>query len=74
MSNRAELEHRRDELIARLESIRRDLASGLDADLEEQSQQLENRDTVLEIERVTREELDNVRKELDALGSKDQDT
>lgn len=66
--NRQQLEQRRDELRRRLESVRRDLGSALDRDLEEQSQQLENRDTLLEIARVTEQELRDVEVQLRELG------
>lgn len=67
MSTRAELEKRRDELIKRLAAIRADFKRGLDADSEEQAQQLENRDVLLEIERVSEEELQKVQQQLIAL-------
>ncbi len=54
---RDELIKRRAELRERIEAIRRDLRSGLEHDLEEQAQQLENHDTLLEIARVAEEEL-----------------
>lgn len=62
--NRKQLEQRRDELRQRLESVRRDLGSALDRDLEEQAQQLENRDTLLEIGRVTEQELREIETQL----------
>lgn len=65
MSAHDVLERRRNELLDRLERIRQDLANGLDRDLEDQSQQLENRDALLEIERVTREELREVQVQLE---------
>ncbi|MDX1442175.1 MAG: hypothetical protein R3270_00215 [Gammaproteobacteria bacterium] len=68
MSDRADLERRRDELMERLERIKQDLARGLDKDLEDQSQQLENRDALLEIERVTREELREVQVQIEQRG------
>ena len=55
---------KRDELLERLERIRDDLNSGLEADSEEQALQLENRDTLLEIARVTEEELEAVLRQL----------
>lgn len=58
--DRNDLERKRDRLTERLASIRRELDSGLDRDLEDQAQQLENRDTLLEIARVTEEELRDV--------------
>jgi len=62
--NRQELEQRRDELQQRLEAVKRDLGGGLDRDLEDQAQQLENRDTLLEIARVAEQELRNVEVQL----------
>lgn len=64
MADTGALKKRRDELLNRLERIRQDIAQLLDRDLEEQAQQLQNRDTLLEIERVTREELAAVEREL----------
>ncbi len=65
--DRNELEQERDRLRDRLAAIRRDLDSGLDRDLEDQAQQLENRDTLLEIARVTEQELRDVEVRLDEL-------
>ena len=62
--NRKELEQRRNELRQRLEAIRRDLGGGLDRDLEEQAQQLENYDTLMEIARVAEAELQDVERQL----------
>lgn len=62
--NKEELTQRRDELRGRIDAIRRDLAGGLDDDLEEQAQQLENYDTLLEIARVAEEELRKVEQAL----------
>jgi RNA polymerase-binding transcription factor DksA len=62
--NKDELIQRRDELRGRIAAIRRDLAGGLDDDLEEQAQQLENYDTLLEIARVAEEELGRVEQAL----------
>ena len=59
---------KRDELMERLERIRKDIASGLDSDFEEQAIELENRDTLLEIARVTEEELEETLKRLRMLG------
>lgn len=55
---------RKEELEERLEEIRADLRGGLDRDLEEQAQQLENRETLMEIDRVTREELGRIEEEI----------
>jgi len=68
MQDRETLTARRDELLQRLERIRDDLKSGLEADAEEQALQLENRDTLLEIARVTEEELEAVLRDLKNLG------
>ncbi len=62
--NRQELEQRRDELQQRVDAVKRDLGGGLDRDLEDQAQQLENRDTLLEIARVAEQELRNVEVQL----------
>ncbi|TVQ36238.1 MAG: hypothetical protein EA370_08480 [Wenzhouxiangella sp.] len=57
---RDELIKRRDELRGRIEAIRRDLRGGLEHDLEEQAQQLENYDTLMEIARVAEQDLAKV--------------
>ncbi len=54
---RDELIQRRDELRDRLQAIRRDLRGGLEHDLEDQAQQLENYDALMEIARVAEQEL-----------------
>lgn len=61
---RKELEQKRDQLQERLDAVRRDLAGGLDRDLEEQAQQLENEETLQEIVRVTEQELRDVQARL----------
>ena len=61
---RENLLEKKRELEERLDRIKKDFASGLDADFEEQAAQLENRDVLLEIQRVSEEELLNVRKKL----------
>ena len=55
-----ELETQRDELAARLRKINMDYRGGLDRDLEEQAQQLENAEVLQEIARVTAEELNRI--------------
>jgi len=65
--DRNELEQKRDRLRERLASIRRDLDNGLDRDLEDQAQQLENRDTLLEIARVSEQDLREVEVQLNQL-------
>ena len=62
--NKQELENKRTELRQRLEAIRRDLHGGLDRDMSDQAIQLENRDTLLEIARVTEQELERVEQQL----------
>ncbi len=57
LQRKLELEQRRDELSERLQRIKMDYGRGLDRDLEEQAQQLENADVLHEISRVTAEEL-----------------
>ena len=65
---REELLIQRDELRERHDKIMAELNHGLDADLEEQTTQLENRDTLLEIERVTSEQLLKIEEDLGKLG------
>lgn len=62
--NREDLLERRKALRDRLEAIRRDLGGGLERDLEDQSQQLENQDTLMEIARVAQEELEEIERRL----------
>ncbi|MDZ7790503.1 MAG: hypothetical protein U5L08_08440 [Xanthomonadales bacterium] len=62
-----QLIERRDELRKRLDAIRRDLGGGLDRDLEEQAQQLENQETLMEIARVAEAELAEVERKLSEL-------
>ncbi|WP_376692120.1 hypothetical protein [Wenzhouxiangella sp. EGI_FJ10409] len=69
--DRKQLIERRDELRERLEAIRRDVGGGLERDLEDQAQQLENQETLMEIARVAEAELTEVERkltELDASG------
>lgn len=62
-----ELETRRQELVERLEAIKRDYGRGLDQDFEEQAVQLENAEVLREIARVTAEELAKVDRAITAL-------
>ncbi len=55
------LKEKEQALQSRLDAIYRDYRKGLDADGEERAQQLQNAETLNEIERVTAEELDKVR-------------
>ena len=67
ITNRAELVRKRDELEDRLEQIRNDIAGGLNPDLEEQAIELENRDVLIEIARITEEELEDIKRKLENL-------
>lgn len=62
-----ELEKKRKELMERVEAIRADYRRGLDADSEERAIQLENRETLEEIERVSLEEIARIDEQLRAL-------
>lgn len=64
---RESLEARRAELEKRLGAIRKDLASGLDADSEEQAVQLENLEVIQEIARLAENELEEVNRKLENL-------
>ncbi|NNE38627.1 MAG: hypothetical protein HKN08_10020 [Gammaproteobacteria bacterium] len=59
--SKQELLAKKAELEERLEKIQNDMKAGLDADWEEQAVQLENRDVLLEIARVTEEELQKIK-------------
>lgn len=60
LTKKKALIQKRDELQQRLDAIKRDYGNGLDADFEEQAQQLENAEVLAEISRVTLEELQKV--------------
>ena len=62
--DREALLEKKNELEERLEKIRKDLGHGLSADFEEQATELENRDVLLEIARVTEEELASIKQKL----------
>ncbi len=64
MTDKETLLGKKQELEERLERIKRDLGHKLSADSEEQATELENRDVVLEIARITEEELAAVNAEL----------
>jgi hypothetical protein len=64
--NREELIRKKKELEDRLEKIRQDLGRGLDADFSEQAIQLENHDVLLEIARVSDEELLKINRQLNS--------
>ena len=64
MTAKEALLEKKKELEERLEKIKQDLGHGLSADSEEQAVELENRDVLLEIARVTEEELARLNKKL----------
>lgn len=61
---RKELIRSRDELLKRLEAIRKDLRGGLDADSKEQAIQLENMQVLQEIARVTEVNLQQINQQI----------
>jgi len=63
-----DLLRKRKELMDRVEAIRKDYRRGLDADSEERALQLENRETLHEIERVSLEEIARIDAQLKTLG------
>ena len=65
--NKSELLEKRRELEERLDKIKADIRGGLNSDFEEQAVELENRDVLLEIARVTEEELQKIKQQLDQL-------
>lgn len=67
LAKKNELTQKRDELLQRLDAIKRDYGNGLSADSEEQAQQLENAEVLAEISRVTNEELQKVTVALDRI-------
>ncbi|MEZ5504918.1 MAG: hypothetical protein R3F47_20110 [Gammaproteobacteria bacterium] len=67
LAKKTELTQKREELLQRLDAIKRDYGNGLSADSEEQAQQLENAEVLAEISRVTNEELQKVTVALDRI-------
>ena len=61
---KTELLKKRDELRQRLDAIHKDYRSGLDADSEEQSIQLENAEVLEGIAKITAEELEKIEAQL----------
>ena len=59
-----ELIKKRKELMDRIDAIRADYQKGLDADSGERAVQLENRETLNEIERVSLEEIAKIDEQL----------
>ncbi len=66
-----ELIQSRDELMKRLEAIGKDLRGSLDADSKEHAIQLENRQVLEEIARVTQVNLQQINKEISAFQEDD---
>ncbi len=60
IKKKEELTEKRNQLAARLNAINLDFRQGLDRDMQEQAQQLENQEVLAEIARVTAEELNKV--------------
>jgi len=65
--SKEDLLNKKQELQERIDRIRKDISGGLEADFAEQATQLENRDVLLEIMRVSEEELEITKKKLSAL-------
>ena len=65
--SREELLTKKQELEERLINLKKDISGKLDADFAEQATQLENRDVLLEILRVSEEELQSTKSKLAAL-------
>jgi RNA polymerase-binding transcription factor DksA len=63
-----ELLKKRKELTDRIDNIQADYRRGLDTDSEERAVQLENRETLYEIERVCLEEIAKIDEQLKTLG------
>lgn len=63
-----ELLRKRKELMERVDAIRADFRRGLDPDSEERAVQLENRETLYEIERVSLEEIARIDDQLRKMG------
>ncbi|MGI2259930.1 hypothetical protein [Shewanella sp. GXUN23E] len=62
-----ELMQKRQQLVERVEAIRADYRRGLNTDSEERAQQLENRDTLYELERISLEEIARIDEQLKGL-------
>ena len=60
LDKKKELTEKREQLLQRLDAIKKDIRGGLSTDFEEQAVQLENADVLAEISRVTNEELQKV--------------
>jgi len=64
---KVELLAKKAEFEQRLKKIQTDVASGLSADSEERATELENYDVLIEIARVTEQELESIEKKLQQL-------
>lgn len=64
-----ELEKKREQIIERISKIEKDLRSQLNANLEDQAIQLENREVLESLIRVERANLDKINAELKSLNS-----
>ena len=60
LNKQQELSIKREELLKRLDAIKKEYGNGLSADSEEQALQLENAEVLAEISRITNEELQKV--------------
>lgn len=67
-AERNKLITKRDELRARIDKINGDYRNGLDADSEEQAQQLANAEVLEGIAKAASEELQRIEKELEEMG------
>ncbi len=67
-AERNKLITKRDELRARIDKINADYRNGLDADSEEQAQQLANAEVLEGIAKAASEELQRIEKELEEMG------
>lgn len=65
--SREALLNKKQELEERLDRIKKDISGRLEADFAEQATQLENRDVLLEIMRISEEELQETRGKLAVL-------
>lgn len=68
--SREALQQQREELVERIDAIKRDYASGLDQDMEEQAQQLENAEVLEALLKQAYDELAVIDSKLDKLYNK----
>lgn len=62
--NRESLQREREEIMQRIDAIKRDYASGLDQDLEDQAMQLENAEVLEALLKQAYEELETIDRKL----------